>query len=127
VIYYTLNTGHSIRQTKPPMRTTINGTTYDTEQAEAICNEPSPDGDDQLYRTQCGKFFLVAQNSFLDGVKLKPWQRPDEIAPELSFGEYLERVTLTHEVIPMTDREALTWCVKTQMPECFRGYVLESI
>jgi hypothetical protein len=122
------------------MNATINGQTYDTEQAEAICNEPSPDGDDQLYRTQCGKFFLVAQNTFLDGVKLKPWQTKDEIAPELSYSlenrhssmetihqMNLERVTSTKEIIPMTDREALTWCVKTKMPECFRGYLLEAI
>jgi hypothetical protein len=109
------------------MKATINGVTYDDRQAEMS----SPDGDDYLCRTKQGLFFLVTESTFLDGRKL------DDV-PGLSIAlgegvrrlrrkqeERRERSYITREIIPLTDREAMTWCVKTQMPECFRGYVLE--
>lgn len=40
------------------MKTTINGRTYDTEKAEHLIHESSPDGDDMLYRTKDGDFFF---------------------------------------------------------------------
>jgi len=124
------------------MNATINGLTYDTEEAEEICMCPSPDGDDILYRTEDGRFFLQKSETFMDGVKLCPDQDPDDIIGanyegmddddfldelEKASRERERRCKTTRTIVPMTEREALLWCVKTQIPDCFRGYVLESI
>jgi hypothetical protein len=112
------------------MKATINENTYDTEKAEEICTDASPDGEDILYRTKDGRFFVVLVHTFLDGVKLRPDEDPYERAPELDdmkLEQVRTRIQHMHEIKPLSDREALVWCVKTQMPDCFRGYVLESI
>lgn len=119
-------------------RATINGKTYDTAEAESITDYPSADGDDFLYRSAEAGFFLVNTATFLDGRRLQPWQEVDELAPELSFGnleqgsdairaERRRRIRIEHEIVPLTDREAMVWCIKAHIPECFRGYLLESI
>jgi hypothetical protein len=120
------------------MKATINGKTYDTEKAKEICNNPSPDGDDTLYRTPDGKFFVEVTSTFADGVQLRPDQSLEDVAPEISPGtakvwgevQYQERVRRTRterRIIPLSDRETLVWCVKTQLPDCFRACVLDSI
>ncbi|MCX6925951.1 MAG: hypothetical protein NT154_22505 [Verrucomicrobia bacterium] len=121
------------------MKATISGQTYNTEKAEEICTDASPDGDDILYRTKDGRFFLVVASTYLDGIKLLPSQDLHDRATELGIDTSLSeagnlnwtklqaRKTYTDEIIPLTDRQALEWCVKTQMPDCFRGYVLEAI
>ncbi len=119
-------------------RATINGKTYDTEEAEHITNYPSPDGDEELYRSDASGFFLVSTLAWLDGRRLKPWESVEDIAPELGFGnmakrtgdiraERERRTRVEHEILPLTDREAMVWCIKAHIPECFRGYLLESI
>lgn len=120
------------------MRATINGETYDTRRDEEICNNPSPDGDDQLYRTSGGRFYITQMSSFVDGVRLRYDQAPGDIDSGLDLCNLKEplrlierrmktRLTCTREIIPMSDREALVWCVKTQIPDCFRSCVLDSI
>ena len=122
------------------MRATIDGKTYDTERSKEICSNPSPDGDDYLFQTKDGRFFLQIGTTFLDGVKLRPDQDAEILAPELNpfvcrneptevvAARRRARVRYVRTIIPvMSDREALVWCVKTQMPDCFRGYVLEAI
>lgn len=122
------------------MKATINDLIYDTDEAEYQCSDSSPDGDDTLYRAEDGRFFLEVQETFLDGVKLRPGESVENLAPELDvcnndLGESPARISrrrrkrerVLRRIVPMTEREALTWCVKTQMPDCFRGYVLESI
>ncbi len=37
------------------------------------------------------------------------------------------RVRTSWRIVPLSDRQALEWCVKMQIPECFRGYFLEAI
>ena len=117
----------------------IKGQTYDTAEAENLTSYSSPDGDDYLYRMPDGRFFLVVDSTFLDGIKLRPSQSVDDIVPELavlqtpalSLSELLRRrvnrVRITQRIVPLTEREALVWCVKTQIPECFMATVLESI
>ena len=62
----------------------------------------------------------------------------EDLAPELSFGnlekrpddlrvERWRRICFKHEIVPPADREAMVWCTKAHIPECFRGYLLESI
>ena len=38
-----------------------------------------------------------------------------------------ERVKIIDTILPLTDHEAMVWCIETQIPECFKGYLLESI
>jgi hypothetical protein len=120
------------------MKATIDNQTYDTKKAKEICMEPSPDGDDYLYQTKDGRFFLLETEMFLDGVKLRPDQDPDEIAPELDVcnfkvplseieAQQRARIRCYQKIRPLSDRAALVWCVKTQIPACFRGYVLDAI
>ena len=37
-----------------------------------------------------------------------------------------ERIKIIDTILPLTDREAMVWCIKTQIAECFKGYLLES-
>lgn len=115
-------------------RATINGRTYDTSEAEAITDYPSPDGEDALYRSAEAGFFLVSTVTYLDGRRLKPDKSVDELAPELYSGalhemraERFRRLKVKRAIIPLTDRDALIWCVKAHIPECFRGCILDSI
>lgn len=120
------------------MKAKVNGRTYNTDTAENISNYPSPDGDDCLYRTRRGEFFLVQQRTFVDGKRLEPWQSASEIDCELSAGtctkwcpetraQKEQRVRVEREIVPLSKRAALVWCVKTQIPECLRGCVLDCI
>ena len=83
-----------------------------------------------------GDFFLQVASTFLDGRKLKPWEHYRDFAPELdgkpgrreiAEAARLRRLRSAKHLVPLTHREAMTWCIKTQMPECFTGYLLESI
>jgi hypothetical protein len=113
------------------MKATLHGHTFDTEDAKDICNDDSPDGGDWLYQTKDGRFFLVEMTTYLDGRKLKPWEDVNDVAPELqsleAMGDRLARVELCQQIIPLSSREAMRWCIKTQIPECFRGYLLDCI
>jgi len=121
------------------MKATIKGTIYDTDAAQEICNSTSPDGDDLLYRTEDGRFFLVVMSMVVDGVKLRPSEEPEDVAPDLaptddsleamldSLPKRKGRIEVRETIIPLTDREALVWCVKTQLPQCFLGAVLDCI
>lgn len=68
---------------------------------------------------------------YLDGRKLKLWENVDELAPELAplaaNPQRRARVEMSHEIVPLTNHEALVWCIKTQIPECLRGYLLDTI
>lgn len=116
----------------------INRTPYNIATATHICTEPSPDGDDSLYRTRAGRFFIEEMSCYVDGVKIRPDQSPEDVAPELAHSNMaetsqtvhqwrLERVRYKRKIIPLSDREAMLWCVNTQIPDCFRGCVLDRI
>jgi hypothetical protein len=127
------------------MKATIDGQTYDTEHAKEIGMADNYSQDEFLFRTKDGRFFLWRMTLYLDGAKLPPGKGLDDMAPELfgfdklegTYGEESEdaiclrrrreRVKRVDTILPMTRREAMVWCIKTQIPECFRGYFLESI
>ena len=115
------------------MKATLNGKNYDTEEASQIAGCDSPDGQDTLYETAEGEFFLRVGSTYLDGRKLQPCEHPYDLAPSLrgkgrkALQERLDRLRFEPEIVPLTERQAMIWCIKTQLPECFRGYVLESI
>lgn len=116
------------------MKTRING-----KLATEIAMDPSPDGDDTLYRTASGEFYLEEGTTFVDGNKLKPWEEVEVIAPELDYcrGPAAQitskieasrrRVRHVTSIKRLSARDAMIWCIRTQIPECFRGYLLESI
>ncbi len=120
------------------MRATINGRTYDTDKSEEVATGFSDAGDAKLYQTRHRDFFLVKEDRYLDGHRLAPSECIEDIAPELTprgnrFGdpkttaERGRRYRLCRTIIPVDQREAMIWCIKTQIPAQFRGYVLESV
>jgi hypothetical protein len=121
------------------MKVTIHGTTFNTEEVEQIATDASPVGDDCLYRTPEGQFFPVLMSTFVDSIRLGPSECPEDREPELDYTQSWgnatrhvmkqcrARIRCTKRIVPVTDRQTLVWCVKTQIPECFRGCILESI
>src|SRR4030095_5046660 len=75
------------------------------------------------------EFFLLFQQSYLDGRKLGPEEDLYELAPDLFIrGAAVERDRRTKSVLairPITNREAVVWCVNTQIPKPLRGYLLD--
>jgi hypothetical protein len=122
------------------MKAMLNGKVYDTSSAREVATDPSRDGDDALYQTKDGGFFIVETVTYLDGKKLEPWQAVEDMDPELSpeLGltrpdaaplekRWRGRVKMRPQIHPLSQRDAMLWCIKTQIPECFRGYLLEAI
>jgi len=85
-------------------------------------------GDEYLYQTAAGDFFLLRKIVYLDGRMMGPIEN---MPPELLLGTAVaarkRRTRLKEKIIPMSAREALLWCVKTQIPETLRGYLLDCI
>ena len=111
------------------MRTEVNGKFYDTMDSEDIAINTLPTGDNHLYHTKQGEYFLLVQQSYLDGRKLDPEEDLYELAPDLFIrGAREERSRRTKSVLaiqPVTNREAAVWCVKTLIPKQLRGYMLD--
>ncbi|MEO8429361.1 MAG: hypothetical protein ABI651_19895 [Verrucomicrobiota bacterium] len=111
------------------MRTEVNGKFYDTHDSEDIAIDSLPNGDNHLYQTKQGEFFLLLQQSYLDGRKLEPEEDLYELAPDLFIrGASNERDRRTKSVFtiqPLTNKEAVAWCVKTQIPKQLRGLMLD--
>ena len=111
------------------MRTELNGKFYDTGDSADIAIDTLPNGDNHLYQTKQGEFFLLLQQSYLDGRKLGPEEDLYELAPDLfAPGAGEERGRRTKSVFtiqPLTNKEAVVWCVKTQIPKQLRGYMLD--
>ena len=111
------------------MRTEVNGKFYDTGDSEDLAIDTLPTGDNHLYQTKQGEFFLLFQQSYLDGRKLGPEEDLYELAPDLFIrGAAVERDRRTKSVLairPITNREAVVWCVNTQIPKQLRGYLLD--
>jgi len=119
------------------VKATINGKTYDTEEAKQQAEFLTySDGDHKLYRTEAGEFFLVLSDCVLDGRRLGPLE---SLPPELHVSdggresrqlrdlERRRRLCWEERLLPVTELEAMTWCIKTQIPETFRGYLLECL
>ena len=120
------------------MPTKMNRTPYNIATATCICNNASPDGDDNLSPAPDGRFFLEEMACRVDGVTLRPDQCPEDVAPELGMHNLTipaetimqnrrARLKWTKSTRPLTRRQALRWCIQTQIPECFRSRLLASI
>ena len=75
-------------------------------------------------QTPEGGFFLWRHQVYVDGQKLGR----NEIWIDLRRDPKAKsRLRCHREIVPLTPREALEWCIKTQIPETLRGYLLESL
>ena len=106
------------------VKVTINGTVYDTSLSKKLAHRPTASSDQQLFQSPTGEFFLLKLQLLVDGQRIGP----DEVWVDLGRKKPRKsRLCITARVIPMTNQEAMVWCIKTQIPTTFRGYLLESI
>ena len=106
------------------MKVTINGITYDTDTATKLAHQPTCSSDQQLYQMSNGDFFLLILQMHVDTKKLGP----HEIWIDLGVKPPRQaRLCITARILPLTHQKALEWCIKTQIPVTFRGYLLECL
>lgn len=115
-----------IEQKAPVTKT---GSEVDLETAEQVAEDPWLSGHVKLFRTGDGKFWLETREIWVDGYRLRGDVDPQDVYIETGIvNPRLDpRVDRRKHVQPMTPRQALEWCIKTQIPETFRGYLLESL
>lgn len=106
------------------MKVLLEGKVYDTDSAKRLAYKATLSSHQELYQTAEGDFFLFLYQIYIDGNKLGPHELWVNLSP-LECGA--SRVSLSRGILPLKTREALEWCIKTQVPETFRGYLLESI
>jgi hypothetical protein len=107
-----------------PLKITVDGIDYDTDRAEKLAHKPTCSSDQQLFRMPNGNFFLLILQMHVDGLKLGPnevWIDLGRKSPRKT------RLCITARILPLSARRAVEWCIKTQIPTTFRGYLLESI
>ena len=102
------------------MKATIGDITYDTDDATFLANSCAASGEQRLYQMRSRQFFLVVLESYVDGVKLGLHEGWVEV------GSARSRLQVKEHLLPLTCRQAVEWCVKTQIPATLRGYLLES-
>ncbi|MBU6402712.1 MAG: hypothetical protein KGS61_20515 [Verrucomicrobia bacterium] len=80
--------------------------------------------EEELWQKTDGGFLLRISETYFQGRRLGPLEGWRELGikhlPD-------DRLHTGIRVLPLTKRQALEWCVRTQIPETFRGYLLESI
>jgi hypothetical protein len=106
------------------MRKKIGNKTYDTTQAKSLAAERNQSSHQELYQSTEGYFFLLIHQIFVDGKKLNPhelWVDLKDTSARRS------RLRCVQNILPLTNRQAVEWCVKTQIPHTLRGYVLDCI
>lgn len=75
-------------------------------------------------QTPDGAFFLWLHQVYVDGQKLGP----NDLWIDLRTDpKARSRLHCQRQIVPLTSREALEWCIKTQIPETLRGYLLDSL
>lgn len=94
-------------------------TPLNPDTAEELACYPRRSTEETLYRTPEGEFFIDLGETWLNGRRLEP----DEDFDPCTQG----RAIYTSTIIPITAREAIEWCIKTRIPETFRGYLLDCL
>lgn len=106
------------------MKATIDGIPYDTDQSRKLAYKATVSSDAQLYQTSEGRFFLLNLQLYVDGQKLGPSECWIDLRDSADVSS---RLKVGAEIVALTSRQALEWSIRTQIPETFRGYLLESI
>ena len=106
------------------MRKVVGTKTYDSAESTCLAAERTHSNQQELYQTSEGSFCLLIHQIYVDGKRLNP----HELWVDLRSGKNTSsRLRCVQDIVPLTDREALEWCVKTQIPETLRGYLLDCI
>ena len=109
---------------KGTLKATIDGIVYDTDQSRKLAYKATVSSDAQLYQTSDGRFFILNLQLYVDGQKLGR----DECWLDLrKSADSSSRLKVGAEITVLTTRQALEWSIRTQIPETFRGYLLEAI
>ena len=105
------------------VRVQIGNKTYDTASATSLAGHRTRSSHQELYHTPDGDFFLLIHQIYVDGEKLGP----HDTWIDLRTTHPNSRLHCRKGIRPLQRHEALEWCIKTQIPETFRGLLLESI
>jgi len=106
------------------MKKTIGDKTYDSDTARSIAGERTQATHQELFHTPEGDFFLLIHQIYVDGKRLNPHELWVDLRPATSEQS---RLRCAQNIVPLTHREAVEWCIKTQIPETLRGYVLDCL
>jgi hypothetical protein len=105
------------------MRVQIGNKIYDTETATSLAGHRTSSSHQELFQTPEGEFFLLVHQLYIDGTKLGPH---DTWVDLRAARDPNSRLQCRRGIRPLQRHEALEWCIKTQIPETFRGLLLES-
>jgi len=106
------------------VRIQIGNKIYDTGSATSLAGHRTSSSHQELYHTSEGDFFLLIHQIYVDGNKLGPHDTWIDLR---ASGGANSRIQCRQGIRPLRRHEALEWCIKTQIPETFRGLLLESI
>ena len=106
------------------VRIQIGNKLYDTASARRLAGHRTRSSHQELLQTPEGDFFLFVHELYVDGMKLGPH---DTWVDLRASGDPNSRIHCRQGIRPLKRHEALEWCIKTQIPETFRGLLLESI
>ena len=105
------------------MKVQIGQKIYDTTSATSLAGHRTRSSHQELFQTAEGDFFLLVHQICVDGNKLGP----HDIWVDLrTTRDPNSRLQCRQGIRPLQRHEALEWCIKTQIPETFRGLLLES-
>ena len=106
------------------MRKKIGNKLYDTGTAKSLAADRTQSVHQELFHSPEGDFFLLVHQIYVDGKRLNPHELWLDLRSKTSEQS---RLRCVQEIVPLTDRDAVEWCVKTQIPATLRGYVLDCI
>jgi hypothetical protein len=105
------------------VRVQIGKIIYDTAAATSLAGFRTRSSHQELFQTEEGDFFLYIHQIYVDGDKLGPH---DVWIDLRTTRQPNSRLSCRQGIRPLQRHEALEWCIKTQIPETFRGLLLES-
>ena len=112
------------RRNNERVKAEIAGKIYDTDTATKLAGKATPSSQQDFLQTPEGNFFLWVHQVYVDGKKLGPHDLWVDLR---STPAGRSRLNCHRHILPLTPREALDWCVKTQIPAPLRGYLLDAL
>lgn len=106
------------------MNTSPNSKTQHAEKARRLARFSALNTEEELFQTPDGGFYLRITETYFRGRRLGPHEGWRALGITRLPDERLQNDT---RLRPLSKRSALEWCIKTQIPETLRGYLLDSI
>ncbi|MHB8521972.1 MAG: hypothetical protein ACYDH9_14595 [Limisphaerales bacterium] len=94
------------------------------EKARRLARYSTLNTEEELFQTPGGGFYLRITETYFRGRRLGPFEGWRDLGITRLPDERLQSDT---RVRPLSKRSALEWCIKTQIPETLRGYLLDCI